>query len=54
MKLYDEIIEKLQQLVSDKEPEQKTRSFDVRESEWPVAEREATWHMSSEGEAFRQ
>lgn len=36
MKLYDEIIEKLQQSVSDS----KAKEFEVRESTWPVAERE--------------
>ena len=36
MKLYDEIIEKLQQLVTDRD----SREFEVRDSAWPVAERE--------------
>lgn len=36
MKLYDEIIEKLQQLVSDRD----SKEFEVRDSTWPVAERE--------------
>lgn len=36
MKLYDEIIEKLQQLVSDRT----SKDFEVRDSAWPVAERE--------------
>ena len=36
MKLYDEIIEKLQQLVTDRD----SKEFEVRDSAWPVAERE--------------
>ncbi len=36
MKLYDEIIEKLQQLVPDRD----SKEFEVRDSAWPVAERE--------------
>lgn len=36
MKLYDEIIEKLQQLVPDRD----SKEFEVRDSIWPVAERE--------------
>lgn len=36
MKLYDEIIEKLQQLVPDRD----SKEFEVRDSTWPVAERE--------------
>lgn len=36
MKLYDEIIEKLQQLVTDRD----SKEFEVRDSTWPVAERE--------------
>lgn len=36
MKLYDEILEKLQQLVTDRD----SKEFEVRDSAWPVAERE--------------